>query len=99
MDSFSSGDLNRSVSGFVGEGPTFTQLKLWLPTEFGTSWDLTFNVIPAEGDSPAGYQFVHGEFIAATPEPGTIGCMATGWAGRTGVTRRQVLLRPGRACP
>ena len=89
MDSFSSGDLNRSVSGFVGEGPTFTQLKLWLPTEFGTSWDLTFNVIPAEGDSPAGYQFVHGEFIAATPEPGTIGFMATGLAGIIGVIRRK----------
>ena len=92
---FSSGDLNGSVSGFVGEGPTFTQLKLWLPTaHLGVSWGLTFNFIPAEGDSPAGYQFVHGEFIAATPEPGTIGFMATGLAGIIGVIRRHVLHRP-----
>ena len=90
-----SGDLNSSVGGFVGEGDTFTQLNLTLPC--CVSWGLNFVPVPPEGDFPGGFQFVHGELIAgtppaATPEPGTLGLMATGLAGIVGVIRKKRLI-------
>src|SRR6266536_1797437 len=85
-----SGSLNGSVSGFVGEGETFRQLNLTLPG--GGGW--SFNFI----GSPGSFQFVGGTFTAGTPppvvtpEPGTLGLMATGLAGIVGVIRRKRLI-------
>lgn len=92
----SSGGLNRSVSGFVGEGETFKLFNFTLPG--GGAWNLKFDFFPASGGSPAYYQFVSGSFIAGTPsapvpEPGTLGLMATGLAGLIGVVQRRRFVR------
>jgi hypothetical protein len=41
---------------------------------------LTFDFVPAFDGVPANYQFSQGNFVS-TPEPGTLGMMATGLAG------------------
>jgi hypothetical protein len=86
-----SGDLNTSASGFVGQDETFKYLNLTLP---GGTWNLNFAFTPASGGSPAYYQFVNGTLTggtppAPTPEPGTLGLMATGLVGVAGVIRRR----------
>jgi len=83
-----SGDLNGSVSVLASDG-ALTQYNLMLPQ--GGGWNLTFDSFDG------GYQFVHGEFTAGTPpapvpEPGTLGLMATGFAGFVGVIRKKRLL-------
>ena len=86
-----SGSLNPSASGFVGEGETFKLVNFTLPG--GGGW--SFNFI----GSPGNFQFVSGTFTAGTPppvvtpEPGTLGLMATGLAGLAGVIRRRRLIR------
>jgi len=85
----SSGYLNEFVSVFA-PGEVLTQYNLRLPQ--GGGWNLTF--LSGDGD----YQFVHGEFTAGTPpapvpESGTLGLMATGFAGIIGVIRRKRLIR------
>jgi hypothetical protein len=90
-----SGDFSGSVSGSVGSGETFKLVNLTLP---GGGWNLNFAFFPASGGSPAYYQFVYGTFTAgtppaATPEPGTLGLMATGLAGIIGVIQRGRLIR------
>jgi len=92
----SSGNLNGSVSGFVGEGETFRLFNMTLPG--GGAWNLKFDFFPASGGSPAYYQFVNGTFTAGTPptpvpEPGTLGFMATGLAVLLGVVQRKLLIR------
>ena len=42
---------------------------------------LTFNYFPAGNGHPAWYFFSGGQYVVATPEPGTLGLMATGLAG------------------
>jgi len=86
-----SGSLNGSVSGFVGEGERFKLFNLTLPG--GGGWSFNFT------GSSGYYQFVDGSFSAGTPpvtptpEPGTLGLMATGLAGLAGVIRRRRLIR------
>jgi PEP-CTERM motif-containing protein len=92
----SSGLLNPSASGFVGSGETFKLLNLTLPS--GGGWNLNFAFFPASGGNPAYYVFVNGTFTAgtppaATPEPGTLGLMATGLVGIVGAIRRKRLIR------
>jgi len=92
----SSGGLNGSVSGFVGEGATFKLFNFTLPG--GGGWNLQFDFSPASGGSPAYYQFVSGTFTAGTPpapvpEQGTLGFMATGLAGLVGVVQRRRFTR------
>jgi len=91
-----SGGLNGSASGFVGSGETFKPLNLTLPG--GGGWNLNFAFSPASGGLPAYYTFVNGTFTAgtppaATPEPGTLGLMATGLVGIVGAIRRKRLIR------
>lgn len=81
------GDLNGSASGFVGEGPTFANMNLNLPS--GGGWHLNFE--PVDG----GYQFVQGEFTAGTPsspvpEPGMLSLMVTGLASIFSVVRKRI---------
>jgi len=94
-----SGGLNPSANGFVGSGETFTLLNLTLPC-CGV-WSLNFSFFPADGASPAYYQFVNGSFTAGTPvvtpEPGMLGLMATGLAGIVGVIRGKRLIYQRRA--
>lgn len=82
-----SGYLNGSASGFVGEGDTFANMNLNLPS--GGSWSLTFE--PVDG----GYQFVQGEFTAGkppspVPEPGMLGMIVTGLASIFAVVRKTI---------
>ena len=57
---------------------------------------LTFGFFPAVDGFPAGYYaFTGGQFIVATPEPGTIFLLATGLAAIVG--RKRISRRPG-AC-
>jgi len=77
----SSGLLNPSVSGFVGEGESFKLVNFTLPG--AGSWNLQFDFTPPNGGSPGFYQFIGGTFTAGTPpspvpEPGTLGFVATG---------------------
>jgi hypothetical protein len=91
-----SGGLNGSASGYVGQDETFRYLNLTLPS--GGGWNLNFAFFPASGVNPAYYVFVNGTFTAgtppaATPEPGTLGLMATGLVGIVGAIRRKRLIR------
>ena len=91
----SSGGLNGSVSGFVGEGQTFKLLNLTLPS--GGGWNLKFDFFPASGGSSAYYQFVSGSFTAGTPpapvpEPSTLAYVASGLAGVVAFVRRKRVL-------
>src|SRR5437588_12550479 len=56
---------------------------------------LTFGFFPAVVGVPAGYAFTGGQFIVATPEPGTIFLLATGLAAIVG--RKRISRRPGAA--
>jgi len=42
---------------------------------------LTFNYFPARNGRPASYFFSSGQYVVTTPEPSTLGLMATGLAG------------------
>jgi hypothetical protein len=80
-------DFSGSVTGFVGSGETCKQLNLTLPG--GGGWNFNFAFFPATDVYPAYYLFVNGTLTAgtppaATPEPGTLGLMATGLAGIIG---------------
>ena len=88
----SSGLLNRSTSGFVGEGATFQPINLILPGP--GSWNLQFDFFPPSGGSPGYYQFVSGTFTAGTPsspvpEPSTLGLIATGLTMVFGAAQRR----------
>jgi hypothetical protein len=51
---------------------------------------LNLGFVPASEEFPAGYVFSEGKFVAATtPEPGTLGLMATGLVGIIGVIQRK----------
>jgi PEP-CTERM motif len=54
---------------------------------------LTFNFIPASNGIPANYQFSQGQFdgpfVVGTPEPGTLGLVASGLAGILGAVLRK----------
>jgi hypothetical protein len=66
----------------------FIDFALLMPAggKFCSTWDFS----PAFPGSPAGYQFVKGNFVAGvTPEPGTLGLMASGLAGLVGVILRK----------
>jgi hypothetical protein len=72
------GGLNASVHGFVGEGPTFNEFFITMPS--GGGWTLNFT--PATDEQGNATQaFVNGTFFAGTttpapiPEPGTLGLM------------------------
>jgi len=49
---------------------------------------LTFDFLPAQPGFPATYEFVQGVYTT-TPEPGTLGLMASGFAGIVGVVLRK----------
>jgi PEP-CTERM motif-containing protein len=49
---------------------------------------LTFDFFPGGGGVPPNYEFSHGLFTT-TPEPGTLGLMASGLAGIVGAVRRK----------
>jgi hypothetical protein len=89
------GSLNPSVVLQVEQGfGNWTEVELTLPQNGG--WTFYFDYIPPHDDSPGGYLFNHGEFYNASPptpvpEPGTLGLMATGLAGITGLIRRKRL--------
>ena len=75
----------------LGELPDGTQFKLNVPPG---KLVLVFDFFPSVGDFPSGYYvFTKGEFIAGTPEPGTIFLIATGLAaivGRKRTSRRSI---------
>jgi len=81
------------VTGFAGEGDSFTEFNLILPRN--GNWGASFSYIPPSGDQPGYYLFGGALFeaSAATPEPGTIGLMLTGLAGIAGLLRKRQLLR------
>ncbi len=90
------GLLNSSVVLFVDQGGLEKEIELALP-ETGGAWNFYFDYYPPHEDSPGGYLFNHGDFYAASPttpvpEPGTLGLMATGLAGITGLIRRKRLI-------
>ncbi|MGC2197734.1 MAG: PEP-CTERM sorting domain-containing protein [Terriglobales bacterium] len=89
------GALNPSVVLLVDQGAGLKEAELTLPQNGG--WTFHFDYIPPHDDSPGGYLFNHGEFYNASPptpvpEPGTLGLMATGLAGITGLIRRKRLI-------
>ena len=85
------GGLNPSVVLQVEQGfGNWKEVKLTLPQNGG--WNFHFDYYPPNEDSPGGYLFSHGEFYAATPEPETLGLMATGLAGIAGLIRRKRLI-------
>jgi hypothetical protein len=51
---------------------------------------LNFTLVPSQNGAPAFYEFSRGQFsLVPTPEPGTLGMMATGLAGIVGMIRRK----------
>jgi hypothetical protein len=50
---------------------------------------LTFKYFPAANGDPARYFFSRGQYVVTTPEPGTLGLMATGLAGIVGMILRK----------
>ena len=76
-----------SFTGSAGS-EFFTQFNLQTPA--GGKFCSTWTFVPASDEFPAGFVFTEGKFLAATtPEPGTLGLMATGLAGIIGVIRRK----------
>jgi hypothetical protein len=70
------------ITGFVGEGPTFTQMNLNLPA--GGSFCTTWNFAGGQ------YTFVHGNFSVSTvPEPGTLYLMGSGLVAVFGAALRK----------
>ena len=94
------GGLNASVMGFVGEGPTFNEFVMSLPS--GVSWTLNFRPVRDEqgNDTEA---FVNGTFVVGTttptptPEPGTWGLMLLGSMGIWMTARRRRSVTVGAA--
>ncbi len=87
----SSGDLNGSASGFVGQDVTFRYLNMTLPSG---GWNFSFDYFPPVNGNPGFYQFNSGSFTAGTrpavtPETGTLGLMGTGLVSLAGVIRRR----------
>jgi hypothetical protein len=82
------GGVYRFVSGSTGEGDSFTQFNLILPTN--GKWIATFTFIPPSGDVPGYYEFNNATFEAAVPEPGTITLTLTGLAGIAGLVKRKI---------
>jgi len=82
------GGVFRFVSGSTGEGDSFTQFNLILPTN--GKWIANFTWIPPDGDIPGYYEFNSASFDAAVPEPGTLALTLTGLAGIAGVIRRKL---------
>jgi hypothetical protein len=89
------GGLNPSANGFVGEGASFIQFALTMPTD--GRWALNFGYVPPQDGIPGYYVFTHGEFSASqtfvTPEPGAVGLMLTGLAGIAGIIKRKTTAR------
>jgi hypothetical protein len=86
------GGLNGTVRGFVGEGATFNEFLISMPT--GGGWTLHFT--PARDEQGNATQaFVNGTFAAEaatpTPEPGTLGLMLLASAGFWITARRRTL--------
>ena len=76
------GNAESPITGFVGEGPAFTQMNLTLPAggSFCTAWNF------ADGQ----YTFVQGKFSVSTvPEPGTVGLMGSGLVAVFGAALRK----------
>ena len=87
------GVLNPSVVLLGNQGEVEKEIELALP-ENGGAWNFHFDYYPPNGDSSGGYLFSHGEFNAVSPptpvpEPGTLGLMAAGLAGVTGLIRKK----------
>ena len=85
-----SGGLNPIVMGAGGQGPTFTEFQMTMPTN-GT-WSLNF--VPAtDFNGNAAVRFVGGAFSASapspTPEPGTLGLILVATAGMWIMSRRR----------
>jgi len=84
--------LNGPIQGQLGSGDTFHQFALQIPQG---RLVLTFDFVPSQnGGPPAYYQFTQGAF-KTTPEPGTFGLMASGFAGMVGAVLRK---RNSRRC-
>jgi hypothetical protein len=84
------GGLSGTVRGFVGEGATFNEFLISMPT--GGSWTLNFT--PARDEQGDATQaFVNGTFAAETatptPEPGTLGLMLVASACVWSTARRR----------
>jgi hypothetical protein len=99
FDSFfdDAGALRPSVMGFVGEGATFGQFLITMPSG---GWTLNFTpVIDEQGHNTEA--FVNGTFSAGTttptptPEPGTLGLMLLGSTGIWITARRRRSATPG----
>jgi hypothetical protein len=82
-----SGGVSRFITGFTGEGDTFTQFHLILPQN-GT-WVASFTFVPPDGTNPGYYNFNGATFTATAPEPGTIALALTGLAGIAGLVRKK----------
>jgi len=78
--------LNGAIGGVIGEGESFHQFDLQVrPGRLV----LTFDFAPGQsGGPPAYYQFSQGMFTT-TPEPSTLGLMASGLAGIMGTALRK----------
>ena len=85
-----SGGLNQIVMGAVGQGPTFTEFEMTMPTN--GEWGLNF--VPAtDFNGNAAVRFVGGTFSASapspTPEPGTLALILVATAGMWIMGRRR----------
>jgi hypothetical protein len=96
------GGVSGSVRGFVGQGETFSEVFLSMPS--GGSWTLNFTgVLDEQGNDTTA--FVNGTFSAGpitptpTPEPGTLGLMFLGSAGIWITARRRRSPMPAAATP
>jgi hypothetical protein len=83
--------LNGPIQGQLGSRETFHQFTLQIPQG---RLVLTFDFERANGEAPAYYQFSQGKFTT-TPEPGTFGLIASGFAGMVGAVLRK---RNSRRC-
>jgi hypothetical protein len=87
------GGVSPLVSGFVGEGDTFFEFNLRLPTN--GDWAASYTYYPPSGDQPGYFLFNDADFgaSATTPEPGTIALTLTGLGGIAGLARKRRLRR------
>jgi hypothetical protein len=77
--------LKSPIGGEIGSGETFHQFNLQIPQG---RLVLSFDFVPASGRVPAYYQFTQGAFTT-TPEPSTLGFMASGLTGIVGALVRK----------